>query len=67
MKQAALALQAIVARLFASVGLEGAFLLAGTALLAIGSGYLSPAGPLFVIGAMCVLAGLALAVPQRKA
>lgn len=66
MKKAALALSALLARLAASVGLEGAFLLIGTALLAAGSSFIHPAGPLLVTGCMCVVVGLALALPARR-
>lgn len=67
MKRAAVALRRLVLSLARVVGIEGAFLLVGTALLAAFASYLHPAGPLFVVGAMCVLAGLALAVPTRSA
>ena len=66
MKTAA-ALSALIARLAAAVGLEGAFLLAGTVLLAAAASYVSPAGPFFVVGFMCILAGIALAIPRRAA
>jgi hypothetical protein len=49
-----------------AIGLEGAFLAVGTALIAIASGYLSPAGPFFVVGTMCVLVGIVLTVPPRR-
>ena len=67
MKRAAVALRSTIARLVAAVGLEGAFLLAGTVLLAVGTSYIHPAGPLVVVGSMCILAGIALAVPTRRA
>lgn len=66
MKRAAVALRHLLATVANAIGLEGAFLLVGTALLAAGASYLHPAGPLLVVGAMCVLAGLALAVPTRS-
>lgn len=44
-----------------AIDLEGAFLIAGTALLAAASSYVHPAGPLAVFGISCLLAGLALA------
>ncbi len=59
-----MSLRLLIRRLAASVGLEGLFLVAGTALLAAGSSYIHPAGPLLVTGAVCLLVGLALAVPQ---
>lgn len=62
MKRTAYALSAYLGSV---VGLEGLFLIVGTILLAIGSSYVSPVGPWLVVGGMCVLAGFALAVPQR--
>lgn len=59
------ALRSLLARVFAAMGLEGAFLIVGTTLMAIGASFLSPAGPFFVVGAVCILAGLAIALPQR--
>lgn len=66
MKRAATAISILAARFAAAVGLEGTFLVTGTVLLSIASTYVSPAGPLVVVGAMCILAGLALALPQRR-
>lgn len=63
MKQAAVAMRTFLADV---IGIEGAFLLTGTALLAYGASYVSPAGPFMVVGLMCVLAGIALAVPARR-
>lgn len=65
MRRAAVAVRSLAARAAASVGLEGLFLLLGTALLADAASYLSPAGPPAVAGAACILAGVALALPQR--
>lgn len=65
MKRAAVALRYHLLVLASAVGLEGAFLLIGTALLAAAASTVSPVGPLVVVGVMCVLAGLALAVPRR--
>ena len=53
-------------RIAAAVGLEGAFLLAGTAFLAVGAAYLAAWGPWVVAGSACVLAGLVLARPTRR-
>ncbi|MFZ9979561.1 MAG: hypothetical protein ACO3HN_06415 [Opitutales bacterium] len=50
-----------------AIGPEGALLLVGTVCLAVFSSFISPAGPWLVVGAMCVLAGIALALPQRRA
>ena len=66
MKRAAIALRWLIGSVAAGVGIEGAFLLLGTVLLAVASTHLHPAGPLFVVGGMSVLAGLALAIPPRK-
>lgn len=66
MKPAVIALRGLVGRFLAGVGLEGALLLVGTALLAIGAAYLNPAGPWFVAGSVAVLLGLALAIPPRR-
>ena len=49
-----------------AVGLEGAFLLGGTLLLAIGASYLTPAGPWFVSGAVALVVGIALAFPRSR-
>lgn len=49
-----------------AIGLEGAFLLIGTALLAVGTSYITPAGPWLVVGAVALALGLALAVPRRS-
>lgn len=65
MKAAAVAIQSLLARFVAAVGLEGAFLVAGVAFLSRASLAISPDGPWFVIGASCFLAGLALALPRR--
>jgi hypothetical protein len=67
MKRAAVALRSWLVRLGADIGLEGAFLLTGTAFLAVGASFLSPAGPWLVIGGMAVVTGLALAIPARRA
>lgn len=66
MKTATVALADLTARLAAAVGIEGAFLVAGTVLLAVGAAYVSPAGPFLVVGFMCVLAGIALALPRKE-
>lgn len=66
MKRAADAIYSVGVYLARAVGLEGAFLIAGTALLAAGSTYVSPAGPLFVVGTVCMVAALGLALPQRR-
>ncbi len=66
MKRAALALRSLVLRVAGGIGLEGVFLIAGTCSLAVASSYISAAGPWFVVGAMSLLAGVALALPTRK-
>ena len=66
MKRAAGALYDAMSGIAASIGAEGAFLIVGTALLAIGSGYLHPAGPWLVVGAVSLALGIALAVPGKS-
>lgn len=66
MKRAAIALRSVIALVAAAIGLEGAFLVTGTVVLAYGAGLISPVGPFLVVGSMCILAGLALAVPIRR-
>lgn len=66
MRRAAIALRSLAARLGSAVGIEGAFLTAGTIALAVGSSYFSAAGPWIVAGAVCVLLGIALAVAPRS-
>lgn len=56
----------LVSRIAAAVGLEGALLLLGTALIAIGTSYISPAGPWIVTGAVILLVAIALAWPAPK-
>lgn len=65
MKRAAVALRSILLALARGLGLEGSFLAVGTILAAVGASYISPAGPWLVIGTVCIVAGLALAVPRR--
>jgi membrane protein implicated in regulation of membrane protease activity len=67
MKRAAVALHRLLLAIARAVGLEGVFLLIGTALLAVAASYVSPAGPWFVAGIMFTLAGVALATPPRRA
>lgn len=57
---------AAIDRIARALGLEGAFLLAGTLLLAAAASFVHPAGPLLVMGAVCLLLGIALALPVRK-
>jgi hypothetical protein len=65
-RRATVALAASLSRLGSKVGLEGAFLLAGAALLAVGASYIHPAGPYLVTGGLAVMAGIALALPARS-
>lgn len=62
----ALALRSLIGIVAKGVGLEGLFLLAGTALLAVGASFVSPAGPWLVTGAVALIAGIALAIPTRR-
>lgn len=66
MRRATIALRSAIGTVASAVGLEGAFLVTGTAVLAYGAGLVSPVGPYLVVGSMCILAGLALAVPIRR-
>ncbi|HEY6013834.1 MAG TPA: hypothetical protein VIU37_07500 [Candidatus Limnocylindrales bacterium] len=61
MKRAAAALRLLV---LDGIGLEGGFLLLGTIALAVGAGFIAPAGPWLVVGGMSVLVGILLA-PRR--
>ena len=66
MKRAAGALFRLTSDIADSIGPEGAFLLLGAALLAIGSSYISAAGPWLVLGAVSLALGIALAVPSKS-
>lgn len=66
MKRAAVSIGRFVSLVAGGVGLEGAFLVAGTALLAVGSTFIVPYGPWFVVGGMAILAGIALALPAGR-
>lgn len=57
---------AAIDRIARALDLEGAFLLAGTLLLSAAASFFHPAGPLLVMGAACLLLGIALARPGRK-
>lgn len=63
MKDAVIAFRSLLVNV---VGLEGFLLVLGTILLAIGAGYLSPAGPWIVAGGVAFLVGLAIAVPRTR-
>lgn len=67
MKRAAVALYALLRSIASGVGLEGLFLAVGTGLLAVGASYIHPVGPWLVVGGVCLLLGLALAMPARRA
>ena len=66
MKAAAVAVFGLLSQIGSAIGLEGAFLVIGTIALSVGSAFIHPAGPWLVIGIMCILAGIALAVPGRR-
>lgn len=66
MKRATAALSSLIASTSRNVGLEGAFLLGGTACLAVFAASVNPAGPWLVVGAVALLVGLALAMPRGK-
>lgn len=61
-----MSIRTLAARITGSVGLEGGFLLLGTGLLAYGSSFIQPFFPWIVTGFMCILAGIALAIPERR-
>jgi hypothetical protein len=65
-KRAAVAVRSLVSAIAAGIGLEGAFLVAGTGLLAYGSSFVWPFGPYLVVGIMCIIAGISLAIPERR-
>lgn len=65
MKRAALALRSGLVWLAGQVGLEGTFLLVGTASLAVWANYFGPAWPWAVVGVMSLLTAFALIVPKR--
>jgi hypothetical protein len=65
-KATAVAVFGLMSRIGSAVGIEGALLLIGTIALSIGSAFISPAGPWVVVGIMCILAGIALALPGRR-
>lgn len=66
MKRAAIAVNRLLGRTAAAIGLEGAFFLTGTAFLAAFSSFIHPAGPLGVIGVACVLVSIALVIPDKE-
>ena len=66
MRRAAAALRRLAGAVTNGIGIEGSFLIAGTCSLAVASSYISAAGPWFVVGAVSLLAGIALALPTRK-
>lgn len=66
MKATAMAVFGLLTGIAGAIGLEGAFLLVGTVALAIFAAAINPAGPWLVVGIMCILAGIALALPERR-
>lgn len=66
MRRAILALRRDLWTLARAIDVEGAFVIAGTAILASGAGAISPAGPYFVVGTVLLLLGFALARPVKK-
>lgn len=65
MRLATLALRTALGRACRWVGLEGALIAAGTAILAAGAALLHPAGAYLVVGVMLIAYGGALALPRR--
>lgn len=66
MRLATLALRAAILRALRWVGIEGALIIAGTAVLAAGAALLHPAGPYGVVGLILIVYGAALAMPRRS-
>lgn len=64
--KAAVALRTALLWTVAQVGLEGLFLLVGTACLATAASFYSPAGAWFVVGVIALLIGLVLAQPRKS-
>ena len=60
------ALRDLIVAIARGVGLEGAFLIAGTAALSVGASFIHPAGPWLVSGGVAVLIGIALALPRSN-
>ncbi len=63
--KAAVALRSALLAIGRQVGLEGAFLILGTACLAVAASFFSAAGPWFVTGTIALLIGLVLAQPRK--
>jgi hypothetical protein len=53
-------------RIARAIGLEGAFLVVGTVLLAIGSSFVNPIGPWLVLGVAALVVGFILARPAPR-
>lgn len=66
MKTAANALRRFVVALAHFVDVEGAFLLIGTASLAVAASFFSAAGPWIVVGVISLLLALVLIIPARS-
>lgn len=49
-----------------AVGLDFLFLAVGTSCIAVGTSFIHPVGPWFVVGAMCLFVGIALALPVKR-
>lgn len=65
MRRAVRAIGALVGRIMADVWPEGVLFGVATGLFAVGASFISPAGPWFVAGAMCLALGVALTLPPR--
>ncbi len=66
MTRAAAALRDLIQDAASGIGIEGAFLAIGTALVAVGASYIAPAGPWLVVGTVSLALGLALAAPRKS-
>jgi hypothetical protein len=67
LRRATHALRGHLATLARAIDIEGAFVITGTAVLAVGSGMIHPAAPFLVVGGVLLALGFALARPPRRA
>ena len=66
MKRAAASLLVLLGRIVVVIWPETVLLAAGAILLAVGSSFISPAGPWLVIGATFIGLGIMATYPQRS-
>lgn len=65
MRRAASALRGYIVLVIRAIDIEGAFVIAGTAVLAAAAGFIHPAGPGLVVGTVLLACGLAIARPPK--